>query len=1189
MELETKSLPQHVPLHLHTEYSLLDGASRIKDLVQKAKLNNIPALSITDHGVMYGGLELYRTCKAEGIKPIIGCEVYTVNGDHTDKSVRSPLYHLILLAKNDEGYINLSKIASESSLNGFYYKPRISKDFLKKHNKGLIAMTACLGGEVPNNLLGNNYDRAREVAEFYKSLYGDDFYLEIQDHGYQEEKFVNSQMLKLAKDLNLKLTATNDSHYTNREDAIAQDAMLCLQTNKSVKEYPRMRFTGTEYLKNGSEMLRLFNGQIDEEEIRKAVLISPLEITEKIEDYKILSENFIRLPEFPLPSGYTKESYLSELVWKGAKERYGEITAQVEERVKIELDVIFNQGFANYFLIVWDFIKYAKDHKIAVGPGRGSAAGSIVAFSLRITDIDPIRYNLLFERFLNPERKSLPDIDTDFCIERRDEILEYVKDKYGSDRVSQIITFNKLASRAVLKDIARVLNYPYSESEKIAKLIPVVRGKPRELEWMKENHEEFKGLYIENQDVKEIIDLAEKLEGINKTFGVHAAGVVICDGPLNEIVPISKNNEGSIITQYSMDDLAYLGLLKMDFLGLRNLTMINKAIDIVGKTRAINIDITNIPTDDEKVFKMISSGDLAGIFQLETSSGMKQVARDMKPSTLEDLSALIALYRPGPLDTGMIDDFIARKNGKKEIRYLIPELEPILKDTYGTIVYQEQIMQIAQRLANFTLGEADLLRRAMGKKKPQEMAKYKDKFIEGFKNNNYSLKVAEELFDMMVSFAEYCFNKSHSAAYGLITYQTAYLKANYPIEYLTALLSSVLDDQDKIKYYMAECKRIGVKILPPDINLSGMNFTADLATNSIRFGLGAIKNVGIPAVNEIIRARSESGVFKSLTEFCGRIDLKVANKKTLESLIKCGAMDSLKQSRKSMIESLENTVSNAQRQKEILASGQLNLFGESGLLPESKENLDNKSTKIEDEFTIKELYLMEKELTGFYISSHPLDSIPETLLKATSCNLSELNEVPDGAEILFISIISDATKRLTKTNKLIAIVQLEDLLGKSEAIMFSDQLTENEHLLVPENIVAILGKVQHKSEGDTSIQIKSMQKVDDMEILSIELDEKIASDAEVFTNIHYLRSLLQREKPCPFYPIVLTAFKNGKKNSYILDKRFWVKPNDLIINDISKLSAGIKVSRIKPFDNNSSGTVLIKDSSNERTLSMSKV
>ncbi len=1162
MEPNIKDIPQHVPLHLHTEYSLLDGTTKIKDLIQKAKLNNMPAIAVTDHGVMYGALELYRTAKSEGIKPIIGCETYIVNGDHLDKSARLPLYHLILLAKNDEGYINLSKIVTESNLHGFYYKPRINKDFLRKHSKGLIALTACLGGEVPNTILSNKYNEARQIAEQYKEIFHDDFYLEIQDHGFQEEKFVNPLMAKLAKELHLKIIATNDSHFTNKDDAIAQDAMLCLQTNKLVKEFPRMHFTGTEYVKNGFEMLNLFSGQLEESDIRQAVLNSPLEIAEKVSEYSLLSNTFIRLPDFPLEPGFTKETFLSQLVWDGIRKRYHEVTDEAKERTNHELDVIFKLGYANYFLIVWDFIRFAKEHKIAVGPGRGSAAGSIVAYALNITDIDPLKYNLLFERFLNPERKSLPDIDTDFCIERRDEVLEYVRQKYNNDRVAQIITFNKLASRAVIKDMARVLSYPYSESEKIAKLIPVVRGKPRELTWMKENHSEFVEKYKTSSDFKEIVTLAEKLEGVNKTFGVHAAGVVISDKPLNEIVPLSKNNEGTIITQYSMDDLAYLGLLKMDFLGLRNLTMINKAIEIIANTRNEVVNLGAIPTNDEKVFKMIAGGDLAGIFQLETSSGMKQVARDMKPTTLEDLSALIALFRPGPLDTGMIDEFIERKNGKKSTRYLVPELESILKDTYGSIVYQEQIMQIAQKLAGFTLGEADLLRQAMGKKKPKEMAKYRLKFIDGCKQSKIDQKIAEELYEMMVSFAEYCFNKSHSAAYGMLTYQTAYLKANYPIEYMTALLSSVLDDQDKLKYYMAECRKINIKIVPPDINLSGVSFTADLQNNSIKFGLGAIKNVSINAVGEAIRARSEHGVFQSLEQFCERVDLRAVNKKTLESLIKSGAFDSLELTRKYMIESLEDVVASAQRKKEAASSGQLSLFGTSSastnLLRGNAVITKNK----QQEYSERELQLMEKELTGFFISSHPLESIPDWLNKACTCNLLDINEMPDNSEVLIVAIISELNKKLTKTNKIIGIVQLEDMIGKIEAVIFSDQLTEYGESMLLETPLLVLGRVQHKSEGDTSFQIKAVNLLDNVKLLLIEFPQEIVNDKDIYTKIHSLRNILQKEKQNPFNPIMISV-KNGKqKNTYLLDRKLWVEPNDILVKEISKVLPDLKVQII---------------------------
>lgn len=1164
MTSDTKSIPQFVPLHLHTEYSLLDGASRIKDLVKKAKLNNMPALAITDHGVMYGALELHREATSKGIKPIVGCEVYVVNGDYKDKSSRSPLYHLILLAKNDEGYINLSKIVSESILEGFYYKPRINKEFLKTHKKGLVALTACLGGEVPNTLLKDQYNEAREIAEFYKSLYGEDFYLEVQDHEIREEQFVHPLMAKLAKDLNIKLVATNDSHFTNKEDAIAQDALLCLQTNKLIKDFPRMHFTGTEYLKNGSEMLQLFRDNLTEEEIKQAVLHSPLEIAEKISEYKILSDTSIKLPDFPLSEGYTKETYLSELVWKGIKERYHNVTPEIRERTEHELKIINSQGFANYFLIVWDFIKFARDKKIAVGPGRGSAAGSIVAYALHITDVDPLKYNLLFERFLNPERKSLPDIDTDFCIERRDEVLRYVRDLYGDNKVAQIITFNKLASRAVIKDMARVLSYPYADSEKIAKLVPVVRGKPRELSWMKENHLEFSEQLNKNDDVKQIITLAEKLEGINKTFSVHAAGVVIADRPLPEIVPLSKNNDGAIITQYSMDDLAHLGLLKMDFLGLRNLTMMGKAIEIIKETKNVEIDISNIPLDDEKVFKMIGNGDLAGIFQLETSTGMKQVAMEMKPTNVEDLFALIALYRPGPLDTGMIDEFIARKNGKKKIQYFIPELESILKETYGSIVYQEQIMQIAQKLAGFSLGEADLLRKAMGKKKPKEMAKYRLKFINGCKENKYDAKVAEELFNMMLSFAEYCFNKSHSAAYGMLTYQTAYLKANYQLEYMTALLSSVIDDQDKIKYYMVECKKIGIPIMPPDINLSGVSFTADTNNNSIRFGLAAIKNVGIQSVNEIIRARAEHGTFKSLLEFCSLVDLKTVNKKTLESLIKSGAFDSTKESRKQMISSLEDIIANAQRQKDLIVSGQLNLFSEET----NKSIITTSSTNgnMGDEYPLNEILLMEKELTGFYISSHPLDNIPEYIKKICSCNLSELSSLQDNSEILTVVVISEFTKRLTRHNKLIGLFKLEDLLGNAEAVMFSNDLTEYSDSIKEEGIYLIYGRVQQKSEGDTTIQIKSLFPIEQIKVFTIELPEEIIDKSNLYTFLHSIRNILQNSKQNIFTPTILKIQRaSGKESLFVLNHKLWVEPDKQALENISKLNSKIKVSFDSPF------------------------
>ncbi|MDX1920625.1 MAG: DNA polymerase III subunit alpha, partial [Candidatus Caenarcaniphilales bacterium] len=709
------SIP-HVPLHVHTEYSLLDGASRIPELVRRAKEIGMPALGISDHGVMFGCFELFQECKKQGIKPIIGSEIYLINGDHTDKSTRLPLYHLVLLAKNDKGYKNLTEIVSEANVHGFYYKPRISKEYLKQRSEGLICLTACLGGEVPNLLMNGKYEEAKKAALEYKEMFGDDFYLEMQDHGIPEEARVNSQMTKLATEIGCKTVITNDSHYTKKEDAIVHDAILCLQTNKLITDFPRMRFSGAEYLKSGYELETSFQHIENRRLIRESIEDCTLEIMEKIQNYPILENTAPRMPQSPVPPGETNETYLRKLSYVRTEERYGEMNPQIIERLEYELKVIEDSGFAGYFLIVADFIAHARKKNIPVGPGRGSAAGSIVAYALGITNIDPLRFNLLFERFLNPERKSMPDIDTDFCIERRGEVIEYVRELYGSDKVAQIITFNRMTSKAVVKDVSRVMNYPYQKSEILAKTIPVVRGKPRQLEWMIENHPEFKKIYDTDQSANEVVRLARKIEGTNKSYGVHAAGVIIGDIPLTEIVPLAKSKEGGIITQYSMDHMATLGLLKMDFLGLRNLTMIHRALDIIAETTGQpRIDIDAVTFDDPKVYEILSRGELAGIFQLETSSGMKQVSRDMKPSSIEDISAIIALYRPGPLDTGMIDEFIDRKHGRKKIEYKAPELEPILKDTYGTIVYQEQIMQIAQSLAGFTLGQADLLRRAMGK------------------------------------------------------------------------------------------------------------------------------------------------------------------------------------------------------------------------------------------------------------------------------------------------------------------------------------------------------------------------------------------------------------------------------------------------------------------------------------------
>lgn len=1144
----------HVPLHVHTEYSLLDGASRIPALVKRAKEVGMPAVSITDHGVMFGCFELFQECKKQGIKPILGSEVYVINGDHTDKKTRLPLYHLVLLAKNDIGYKNLTDIVSEANTNGFYYKPRISKEYLKTRADGLVCLTACLGGEVPNLLLNDRYDDAKEAAKFYQSLFGDDFYLEVQDHGIAEERKVNNQIAQLAKEVGAKVVATNDSHYTRKEEAIAHDAILCLQTNKLITDFPRMRFSGSEYLKSGAEMNDMFRHLENDKIIRPAVEDFTLEIMEKIQGYPILENTTPRMPQAPVPEGETNETYLRKLSYVRAEERYGGLTPPVLERLEYELKVIEDSGFAGYFLIVADFISYARKQSIPVGPGRGSAAGSLIAYVLGITNIDPLRFNLLFERFLNPERKSMPDIDTDFCIERRGEVIEYVRELYGSDKVAQIITFNRLTSKAVVKDVSRVMNYPYQKAELLAKAIPVVRGKPKQLDWMVDNHPEFKKTYETDPAAREVVELAKMIEGTNKSYGVHAAGVIIGDIKLTEVVPLTRSKEGGIITQYSMDHMATLGLLKMDFLGLRNLTMIHRALDIIAETTGEpRIDIDNVSLDDPKVYEVLSRGELVGIFQLETSTGMRQVARDMKPGNIDDISAIIALYRPGPLDTGMIDEFIDRKHGRKQIEYKTPELESILKDTYGTIVYQEQIMQIAQKLAGFTLGQADLLRRAMGKKKPEEMNKYKQIFMDGCKERNIDLKVAEELFDMMLAFAEYCFNKSHSAAYAMVSYQTAWLKANYPVQYFTALMSSVSGDTDKVRFYITEAQRMGIQVLPPDINISGFDFTARPKENQILFGMSAVKNVGENAVAEIIRARKEGKAYSSLSDLCKRVDLKAVNRRSIESLILCGATASISNnSRRGQLENLDSLLSQAQKEKERAALGQTSLFGAltASSPDEAKEEVESvESRSIKEEYTKEEIQKLEKELLGFYVTSHPLSDCMEKLAYFSTHTISDLAELPDGSEVVVPALLTQLTKRMTKTNKLIGIGMIEDLVSKCEVVIFSRVLEATGDLLKVDSKFLLKGKVQIKSEGEVSLSVDSVRLLDDLSYFEIEVTgQQNNQNIDWQNRMMSIRNLLKDHSGA--LPVVLRV---GNKRCSI-DSKLWVERSPELKERVGKLS-----------------------------------
>ncbi len=1116
----------YVPLHLHTEYSLLDGATMIKDLVKKAKVSNMPAVAITDHGVMYGAIELSKAChEIGGIKPIIGCEGYIIDGDTKDKTSKQPLFHVTLLAQNKQGYKNLVKLNSRAHLEGYYYKPRINKDMLEAHKSGLIVLSGCLGAELCQSLLKNDYEKAKKAASWYKEVFGDNYYLEIQDHGMPEDRKVNKHLVRLSKELEIKLACTNDSHFTNKEDAVAHDCLLCVQMGKLVTDQERMKFTGWEYIKNGDEMACLFRDHLDTEHIEESIL-NTLEIADKIDPIKLSDDP--RLPVFPVPPGHTADTYLDLLVFEGLKKRFGEITDAIENRARIELKVMQDMNYASYFLIVADFIQYARDKGIPVGPGRGSAAGSLVAFALGITNIDPLKYNLLFERFLNPERRSMPDIDTDFCIERREEIIKYVSEKYGSDKVAQIITFNRMTSKAVIKDIARVLEFPFAESNKLAKMVPVVRGKPTPLDEMVKEHPEFKKVYSSNEEAKQVIDLARKLEGVNKTFGMHAAGVVISDVPLEEIVPVQRNNDGTVITQFYMEDLAYVGLVKMDFLGLRNLTMIDKAVKIIKKTRGIDIDPDNLPLDDEQVFQTISNGDLSGIFQLETSSGMKQVARDMKPTSLEDISALIALYRPGPLDTGMIEKFIDCKNGKTPITYPTPMLEPILKDTYGQIVYQEQVMQIAQHLGGYSLGQADLLRRAMGKKKPEEMEKQREIFVSGCTKNGVNPDIANQLFDMMVQFAEYCFNKSHSQAYAMVTYQTAYFKTHYPVEYMCALLSSVSGDKDKVQSYIAECQAINIDILPPDVNISGSDFTAD--GQSITFGLSAVRNCGEAAIQNIVSEREANGTYKSLQDFLSRIDLRTVNKRALEALIKCGACVGLGASRRQALENLDSLVERSSRHQMEKASGQISLFSiqvNHGM--SSEQELTGDPT----EFPEAELQAMEHELLGFYVTSHPLNRVSNRLRLLTTHSLREVKEASDGTSVIIGGLANSIEKKLTKQNKVLSIIKLEDLVGGMEVVAYGELMDRiDPNLLLPQSLLLIKGKVK-KNEEDVSVLASSIRRISDACLVSIYFKQD-----QTFSDLHRLKDILNNYKGED--PVMLN-FPQGKQNQAILvGAQFWV-------------------------------------------------
>ncbi len=1054
----------YVPLHLHTQYSLLDGAIRVDDLISRALDYKLPAVAITNHGNLFGIIEFYKKVSKAGLKPIIGCEVYVAPESRFDKKnirkTSDTTFHLILLCKDIHGYKNLARLVSKSYLEGFYYKPRIDKDILSQYSGGLIGLSSCLKGEIPYYLAAGMLDKAREAALNYKRILGpENFFLEIQANELPEQQEINKKIVELGHDLHIGLVATNDCHYLRREDAKAHDVLLCIQTGKTLKDSDRMKFTGDAfYFKSPDEMKETFND-----------LPEAIENTRKIAERCNLDFKFGKfyLPKYNVPEGYDSNSYLKKLAKEGLEKKLGKnIPENYWERFKTELSTIKATGFSSYFLIVWDFIHYAKNRGIPVGPGRGSAAGSLIAYSLDITEIDPIRYGLLFERFLNPERISLPDIDVDFCMNRRPEVIEYVANRYGKDHVAQIITFGTMQARAALRDVGRAMDIPYAEVDKVAKLIPNVLNvtlkealklEPKLLE-----------LYDTKSSIRELIDVAKKLEGLSRHASTHAAGVVISPEPLTEFLPLYKApNEETITTQFDMEAIETLGLLKFDFLGLKTLTVIDKTEKIINKSAKESgpgktsspFSIKDIPLTDKDTFDLLSKGKTTGIFQLE-STGMRDLLLRLTPDTFEDLIALVALFRPGPLGSGMVDDFIKRKKGKISIKYQLPQLEGILKETYGVILYQEQVMKIANVLANFSMAEADILRRAMGKKKIVEMENLKDSFISGVKSNKISERKGLKLFNDMANFAQYGFNKSHSAAYAMIAYRTAYLKTHYPVEFMAASLSSDMDNTVKVVTYINECKDMGIEILPPDINESEREF--NVIDNSIRFGLEAVKGVGSTAIEIIIENRNKEK-FKSFFDFCLKVDSRKVNKKVIESLIKAGSFDSMGKRAQIFLASA-SVMDSALKVQKAKTSGQRSMFDtHDAISPELPET---------EEWSESERLMMEKDALGFYITGHPMNRYKEKLEQFSITPTHEINNHQDKDDVKVAGVPVKIKKFQNKKGDLMAYLTIEDLYGTTELIIFADIYRESMTLISQDAPILITGQIDKSDKGSKIIARK---------------------------------------------------------------------------------------------------------------------
>ena len=1025
-------------LHVHTEYSLLDGSNKIKEYVEKIKALGMTAGAITDHGVMYGVIDFYKAAREAGINPVLGCEVYVAPGSRLDREMvhgEDRYYHLVLLAENNTGYSNLMKIVSKGFVEGYYYKPRVDMEVLEKYHEGIIALSACLAGEVQRNLVRGMYEEAKEVAYRYERCFGKgNFFLELQDHGIPEQKLVNQQLLRMSQETGIELVATNDVHYTNAEDAEPHDILLCLQTGKKLADEDRMRYEGGQYyVKSEEEMKSLF-----------PYALQALENTQKIADRCHVEIEFghTKVPHFEVPEGYDSWTYLNKLCHEGLDKRYGADAPKYLQKLDDELAVIKNMGYVDYFLIVWDFIHYAREHDIMVGPGRGSAAGSLVSYTTGITDIDPVRYNLIFERFLNPERVSMPDIDVDFCFERRQEVIDYVVEKYGKDCVTQIVTFGTLAARGVIRDVGRVMDLPYNFVDTIAKAIPNELGITIDKALMM--NPELRGMYESDESVKKLIDMSRRLEGLPRHTSMHAAGVVISQKPMDEYVPLSRASDGTITTQFTMTTIEELGLLKMDFLGLRTLTVIQNAVRLAEKSSGKKIDMNAIDYNDKKVLDSLGTGKTDGVFQLE-SAGMKNFMKELKPQSLEDVIAGISLYRPGPMD--FIPAYIKGKDHPESITYDCPELEPILAPTYGCIVYQEQVMQIVRDLAGYTWGRSDLVRRAMSKKKGKVMEQERKNFVYGNPEENVpgciargiDEKVANKIYDNMIDFAKYAFNKSHAAAYAVVAYQTAYLKYYYPVEFMAALMTSVLDNTSKVSEYIYTCRQMGIAILLPDINEGEGGFS--VSGQAIRYGLSAIKSIGRPVIDAIVEERKIRGPFTTLKDFITRLSGREVNKRTIENFIKAGALDGLEGNRRQKMMIYGSLLDTLNQEKKTTMAGQMTLFD---IAPEEdKAEYEIKLPNVE-EYDKEVLLGFEKEVLGIYISGHPLEEYMERLKKNTNAVTTDfvLDEetgtlkVSDGAKVRIGGMITDKVIKYTKSNKAMAFITLEDLVGTVEIIIF---------------------------------------------------------------------------------------------------------------------------------------------------------